>query len=120
MQLQLRDGRGGKLDDPRFQMRVVGKGPHAEAATVLFRKTCERLRFGELDEDTGELFPDVADVGDLGSLEKEFFQTPDGNEIPVCNTCHGFILRPAMIPDTGHCLLEGMQCSDSACESHDE
>ena len=73
----------------------------------------------ELDEDTGELFPDVADVGDLGSLEKEFFQTPDGNEIPVCSTCHGFILRPAMIPDTGHCLLEGMQCSDPACESHE-
>ena len=74
----------------------------------------------DLDEDTGELFPEAADVGDLGSLEKEFFQTPDGNEIPVCSTCHGFILRPAMTPDIGHCLLEGMQCSDPDCESHSD
>jgi hypothetical protein len=74
----------------------------------------------ELNEDTGELFPDTVEVGDLGSLEKEFFQTPNGNETPVCSTCHGFILRPAMTPDIGHTLREGMQCSDPECESHNE
>jgi DNA repair photolyase len=47
---RVRDGRGGKLNDPRFGMRFVGQGPHAEAAMMLFRKTCERLGFNGADD----------------------------------------------------------------------
>ena len=74
----------------------------------------------ELDEDTGELFPDTVDVGDLGSLEKEFFQTPDEEEYPVCPTCHGFILKTVMNPGIGHDLNEEKECSNPACESHSD
>jgi len=73
-----------------------------------------------LAEDSGELFPEAVDVGDLGSLEKEFFQTPDGNEIPVCPTCHEFILKNVMNPGVGHTLNEEDECSNPECESHNK
>jgi DNA repair photolyase len=48
---QLREARGGKLNDPRFGMRHRGHGPHAEATRALFLTTARRLglevgRFG--------------------------------------------------------------------------
>lgn len=75
----------------------------------------------ELDPDTGELFPESVDVGDLGSLEREFFQASDDeDETPVCSVCHGFILKAVMNPQGRHNLVEGLECSDPDCESHYE
>ena len=73
----------------------------------------------QLDTDTGELFPETADVDDLGSLEKEYFETNDGNEIPVCSTCHEFIMRTAMFPVVGRSLVEGSECSNMDCDSRE-
>lgn len=39
---RLRETRGGKLYDPRFEVRGKGEGPYAEAIRALFRKGCER------------------------------------------------------------------------------
>jgi hypothetical protein len=73
-----------------------------------------------LNTDTGELSPETADVGnDLGSLEKEFFETESGDEIPVCSTCHEFIMRNAMFPVVGKSLVEGSECSNMDCDSRE-
>jgi hypothetical protein len=72
----------------------------------------------ELNTETGELFPETVDVSnDLGSLEKEYFETPDGDELPVCSTCHEFILKTAMFPAVGKSLVEGSECSNLDCDS---
>jgi len=73
----------------------------------------------ELDPETGELFPETVDTKDLGSLEKEYFETPDGDEIPVCSTCHEFILKTAMFPAVGKSLIEGSECSNLDCDSRE-
>jgi hypothetical protein len=74
-----------------------------------------------LDTDTGELFPEAlnTDVDDLGSLDKEYFEAPDEEEIPVCSTCHEFILRTAMFPAIGKSLVEGSECSNPDCDSRE-
>lgn len=74
----------------------------------------------KLDPSTGEVFPESVDTVDLGSLEREYFQARDGEELEVCNTCHGFILKTAMNPGIGHDLNEEEECSDPDCESHNE
>lgn len=74
----------------------------------------------ELDTKTGELFPETVDApNDLGSLEKEYFETPDGDELPVCPTCHEFILKTAMLPAVGKSLIEGNECSNLDCDSRE-
>jgi DNA repair photolyase len=44
---RVRDGRGGRLYDPRFGKRQRGGGPHAEASRALFEATCRRLGLNE-------------------------------------------------------------------------
>lgn len=74
----------------------------------------------ELDPSTGEVFPDSVDTVDLGTLEREYFETKDGDELEVCPTCHGYILKTVMNPGIGHDLNEENECSDPECESHEE
>ena len=73
----------------------------------------------ELDTETGELFPETVDANDLGSLEREYFETPDGDELPVCSTCHEFIMKTAMLPAVGKSLIEGNECSNLDCDSRE-
>lgn len=73
----------------------------------------------ELDPSDGELFPTVVETGDHGSLEREYFQTPDGDELEVCTTCHEFILKTVMNPGIGHDLNEEQVCSNPECESQE-
>ena len=74
----------------------------------------------ELDPTNGELSPEMIDgEGNLGCLEREYFQTPDGDELAVCPTCHGFLMKTAMQPGIGHTLNEEEVCSNPECESHE-
>jgi hypothetical protein len=59
-----------------------------------------------LDTETGELFPETADVPDLGSLISESFNGEDNSTHGVCNECHKFI------------LIGEDFCTDPNCESH--
>jgi hypothetical protein len=71
-----------------------------------------------LNPSTGELSPEVVEeTEDLGCLEREFFQTPDGEEYEVCPICHEFITKIAMIPDaTGIGIHESPVCSNPECD----
>jgi predicted PP-loop superfamily ATPase len=74
-----------------------------------------------LEIETGELNPEVADVSnEFTSLENEYFETLDGEQIPVCRTCHEFIMKTVMNPGLGHTLTEDMECSNPDCESRTE
>lgn len=55
---RIRDMRGGKLDDPRFGVRMRGEGPHAEATRALFQAAVKRagLRMGSFDEEVADTF----------------------------------------------------------------
>jgi len=75
-----------------------------------------------LNETTGELTPETCDVKEnLGCLEREYFETQDENEIPVCPTCHEFIMTLVMNPALSdkHTILEDHQCSNPDCDSRE-
>jgi len=48
---RLREVRGGKLNDCRFQSRMTGQGPYWAAIERLFRVTCERAGLNRRDTD---------------------------------------------------------------------
>jgi hypothetical protein len=69
------------------------------------------------DPKTGEVTPEVS-KGRIptGSLEREFITLPDGEELDVCQNCHGFVLKPVMNPGRAkHDLVEETVCSDPDC-----
>jgi hypothetical protein len=75
-----------------------------------------------LNTETGELFPETTDVGDLGSLESEKFEGEDGSdcEYEVCLVCHDHIMVGKMFPDqVGKGMHERQVCSNLDCESHE-
>jgi hypothetical protein len=59
-----------------------------------------------LDTDTGELFPETADVSDFESLISERFDGDDCSTYGVCNECHKYI------------LIGNEFCTDPNCESN--
>jgi len=70
----------------------------------------------------GEVISEPAEVEGLNILEDEFVYSPDDpdNEIPICQTCHRYILKNVVVPDdadTGT-LQETYECSNPYCESH--
>jgi hypothetical protein len=75
---------------------------------------------------TGEVSPVSVDADPKGQLKREYITVstdPLGNdeeEIEVCMTCHGFVMKAAMNPGIGHDLNEERVCSDPECESHEE
>jgi len=74
----------------------------------------------KLDPSSGEIFPEMSDDdSDHGSLEREYFESSDGDEFEVCTTCHGFILKSEMVSGIGHDLNEEQVCSDPDCVSHE-
>jgi len=73
---------------------------------------------GTLDTETGAVTAKSVDTGDLGSLEREYFEDKDGNEYEVCTECHSYILKSEMNPDkVGNGLHEDKVCSNPDCES---
>jgi len=74
-----------------------------------------------LNTETGELFPEVVDTKDMGSLISEKFEGEDGDTYKVCPYCHGYILKGKMFDDkVGNGLHEEDVCADPHCESHEE
>lgn len=72
---------------------------------------------GTLDTETGEVTCKVVDTGDLGYLDREYFEDKDGKEYEICTTCHEFTLKTVMVPDdVGIGLSQEMVCSNPNCE----
>lgn len=72
----------------------------------------------ELNPKTGELFPKIVDTGEHGSLEREYFETPN-EEMEVCITCHEFILKTVIGNRSDLSYGEYRECSNPDCESHE-
>lgn len=72
---------------------------------------------GTLDETTGEIDCEVADVDNLGSLIEENFEDEDGDEHEVCSACHCHTMKTVMIEGVGKHLNEVSVCSDFDCEN---
>ena len=81
---------------------------------------------GTLNDETGEVTCNSVESGDLGSLEREYFEFRarkghhmEDCEYEVCTTCHEYILKTIMVPDkVGKGLHEEKVCANSDCESH--
>jgi hypothetical protein len=73
----------------KFEKRLKGKPlPNIKGQFVSVWEEGTVSTSCELDPTTGELFPVTIETeNDLGSLEREYFQTPDGEELTVCPTC---------------------------------
>jgi hypothetical protein len=70
-----------------------------------------------LDEDTGEVTPDVVDVGDRGSLVREYITHID-EEIEVCSDCHSFVMKVVIAELADLSYGEVKVCSNPDCESN--
>jgi hypothetical protein len=69
-------------------------------------------------KDTGEVeVLETHDIDGLQFMNREYIELPDGEELPVCTTCHEYVLRPAMVEGVGKSLAETMECAGSTCES---
>ena len=72
-----------------------------------------------LDTETGELNADSVDVSDLGCLFRETFTDSLNNEYHVCNCCHTFIMKTAIVDDNvGNGIHEESTCSNPDCDSN--
>lgn len=66
---------------------------------------------------TGEVSTKSVSADPKALLVREFFETPKGNELEICMTCHEYILKTVMNPGIGHDLNEETECSNPECES---
>jgi len=69
---------------------------------------------------TGEVISDQVDVEGLDILESEHFVDFNGDMIPICQSCHNYILKTIMREGIGKSLFESLICSDPDCESNQE
>jgi len=74
----------------------------------------------ELDIETGEIFTESVEAGDVEILDREYFTDEDGTETDVCPTCHGFLMREKMFEGEGNGNdYDGeLICSYPYCESN--
>ena len=56
------------------------------------------------------------DVDGLDTLNREYIQLPDGNELEVCRDCHESVLKTVMIDGICKSLLEVMRCPNPDCD----
>jgi hypothetical protein len=74
------------------------------------------------DPKTGEVTPEVSKGRvPTGTLEREFITLPGDEEIEVCNTCHEYVVRSAMVPGAGDdtTLEEVPSCMNPECDDHE-
>jgi hypothetical protein len=71
-----------------------------------------------LNKKSGEVCTEPVNIDPKGALVREYFETPDGDELEVCMTCHSYIRKTVMNPGMGHDLNEETECSDPDCESN--
>jgi len=72
-----------------------------------------------LDTDTGYVETESMDANGFEHLIDEHFEDEDGDEHEVCDVCHEYILKTAMVDGIGSCLDEVEVCSNSNCDSHE-
>lgn len=70
----------------------------------------------KLNPNTGELFPDTANVSDLGLLEKETFEANNGETYDVCPSCHSYVLKTVVGDRADLSYGEYQECSDPDCD----
>lgn len=70
-------------------------------------------------DESGEITTTSVDAGDVESLDREFVETEDGEELHVCPDCHAFIMKTVTEPSVGdsHTLVDVEVCSNPECES---
>jgi hypothetical protein len=73
----------------------------------------------ELNTKTGEVTTESVDVEglDLDILDREYFETSDGDELEVCTDCHEYILKTVMKEGIGKTLNEVHVCSNPDCDN---
>jgi hypothetical protein len=65
---------------------------------------------------TGEIDPEVSrGPVPTGSLDEEYITLPGGDRKEVCQTCHEYVLKTAMVPGVGKTLNEAEECSNPNC-----
>jgi hypothetical protein len=69
-----------------------------------------------LDETSGAVDAETADVENLDILQREFFESSDCEEYEICPECHEYILHTCMEPGIGHNLDEVKRCKNPDCE----
>jgi len=71
------------------------------------------------DTSDGEVIAKSSKADPDGNLEREFITLPDEEEIEVCTSCHSYVMKVVMNPDSvGKGLHEDTVCSDPDCESN--
>jgi len=70
-----------------------------------------------LDETSGSVDAETADVENLDILEREYFESSDGEEYEICPECHEYILKTVMKDGIGSTLYEALVCSNPDCEN---
>jgi len=58
---------------------------------------------------------EMHDVDGLDTLEREYVELPDGDELQVCPFCHEHVLVPAMVEGVGKSLTETYECPNPDC-----
>lgn len=72
-----------------------------------------------LNPETGQIDAEQADVSGLDILQKERFESEDGNEYEVCLECHEYIIKIVMEDGIGSCFDEVPKCSNRDCNYND-
>ena len=71
-----------------------------------------------LDTETG--YVDAKSVeSNFDHLIDEHFESEDGDEFEVCDTCHEYILKTVMVDGIGSCLDEIQVCSNPECDNNE-
>jgi len=69
----------------------------------------------ELIIDTGEILTKSIDINNVNFLEREYFESEDGEIFEVCPECHEYILKTVMKESIGKTLYEIQVCSNPDC-----
>lgn len=70
-----------------------------------------------LDETSGAIDAETADVENVDILQREYFESSDCEEYEICPECHEYILKTVMRDGVGHTYNEVRVCSNPDCEN---
>jgi hypothetical protein len=70
-----------------------------------------------LNINTGEITTESVNVDNVEILEREFFESENGDMFEVCPECHSHILKVVMKNGIGKTLNEVQVCTDPECSN---
>ena len=74
-----------------------------------------------LDETSGSVDTETADIENLDILQREYFESDEsfnaGEEYEICPECHEYILKTVMKDGIGNSYDEVRVCSNRDCEN---